>query len=328
MTSLEPAISAARNAAATAGLAFIALSLLGLYLWQRRKAHALRLRAKQELERAYDDLENQVQSRTEALREANVHLQHEVAERRKTEVALKNTFEELVHSGKMAALGKMAASVTHELNQPLAALQTLSDNAAVLLRRDRVHDAVENLMEISQLVARMGKITGELKSFARKSPPQSSVIDLRRVIHETVSLLRVRLEQERVVTRVDTPSRAIHGYADANRLEQVLVNLVNNAIDAMRPRERRILSIAVREVDGFAMLSVRDTGSGLTAAAIDRLFEPFFTTKAAGQGLGLGLPLSAEIVKEFGGTLSGRNTNDGAEFVIELPLAMEVEDRV
>ncbi len=318
MTSLGPAIDAARSAAATAAFAFIALSVFGLYLRQRRRAHALQRRAKVDLERAYDDLENQVASRTEALREANVHLQYEVNERRKTEVALKNTFEELVHSGKMAALGQMAASVTHELNQPLAALRTLSDNAVVLLRRDRSCDAIENLVEISQLVARMGKITGELKSFARKSPAQSCVIDLRGVVEETVSLLRVRLRQEKVATRLEMPSRAVRVFADANRLEQVLVNLINNAIDAMRPRERRVLTIALLDVDGRATVAVRDTGVGLSPAAARRLFEPFFTTKAAGQGLGLGLPLSAEIVKESGGTLSGRDTGDGAEFVIEL----------
>ncbi len=328
LTSLDPASSTARYAAATTGFASIAAFLSALYLRQRRRAHLQRQRAKLELERAYDDLESQVQSRTEALREANLHLQHEVGEREKTEVALKKTFEELVHSGKMAALGQMAASVTHELNQPLAALQTLSDNAAVLLRRNRVEDAVENLAEISQLVARMGRITGELKSFARKAPPRPTVIDLRRVVEDTISLLRARLRQERITIRTDLPGTPVRVLADANRLEQVLVNLINNAIDAMRPSTRRVLSLAIRDFAGSARISVRDTGVGLDAEAIDRLFEPFFTTKAAGQGLGLGLPISADIVREFGGTLSGGNTAGGAEFVIELPLTEELEEHV
>ena len=328
LTSLEGARAAARNVAATTGFAAIALFLCALYLRQRNRTHAQRRKAKLDLERAYDDLENQVQVRTEALRKANLYLQHEVKEREKTEVALKNTFEELVHSGKMAALGQMATSITHELNQPLAALQTLSDNAAVLLRRDRVNDAAENLAEISQLVARMGKITGELKRFARKAPPHPVVVDLRRVVDDTISLLRVRLYQEGVTTRRDLPDQPICSFADANRLEQVLVNLINNAIDAMRSTERRILSIAVRAVDGTARISVRDTGVGLDDEAISRLFEPFFTTKAAGQGLGLGLPISAEIVKDFGGTLKGHNTKEGAEFVLELPLTEEIETYV
>jgi two-component system, NtrC family, C4-dicarboxylate transport sensor histidine kinase DctB len=328
LTSLNPARAAARNAAATTGLGAIAVFLFGLYLKQRRRTHAHRLKAKLELERAYDDLERQVEARTEALREANLHLQHEVAERKKTEVALKKTFEELVHSGKMAALGQMATSITHELNQPLAALQTLSDNAAVLLRRARVDDAVENLAEISQLVSRMGKITGELKSFARKAPARPVVTDLRQVVQDTVSLLRARLQHEGVTTRTDYPDRPLAGLADANRLEQVLVNLVNNAIDAMRPSGRRVLSISIRRVDEIARIAVCDTGGGLNDNALDHLFEPFFTTKAAGQGLGLGLPISAEIVKEFGGVLKGHNTSDGAEFVIDLPIAEEMHEHV
>ncbi len=328
LTSLDPARSAARNAAATTGFGAIAFFLFGLYLRQRRRTQVSRSKAKLDLEQAYDDLERQVQSRTEALRHANMHLKHEIGEREKTEVALKKTFEELVHSGKMAALGQMATSITHELNQPLAALQTLSDNAAVLLRRGRVEEAVENLAEISQLVSRLGKITGQLKSFARKAPPLRVSTDLQTVVQDTISLLRVRLQQEGVTTRTSFPTEPLAGLADANRLEQVLVNLINNAIDAMRPASRRILSITVRSVDGFAWIVVRDSGIGLNDEALGRLFEPFFTTKAAGQGLGLGLPISAEIVREFGGILKGHNTRDGTEFVIELPIAQETHEHV
>ena len=319
LSSLGPARDAARNAAATTGFAAIAIFLAALYWRQRVRTVAADRKAKLDLERAYDDLENQVQLRTEALFEANRHLQHEVAERRKTETALKDTFEELVHSGKMAALGQMATSMTHELNQPLAALQTLSDNAAVLLRRERIADARENLDQISQLVARMGRITGQLKSFARKAPFKPGPIDVRTIVEDTVSLLRVRLEHQRVATRIDCCANSTLASGDANRLEQVLVNLINNAVDAMRFSPSRRLTISVLRAGDKVRISVRDSGAGLRDEVASRLFEPFFTTKAAGEGLGLGLLISAGIVKEFGGTLAGRDVLDGAEFVIELP---------
>ncbi|CAN5308787.1 sensor histidine kinase [soil metagenome] len=318
--------ASARNAAAAGCFGVLAALALLLYGLQRRRVAAQALASKAALERAYGDLENQVALRTQDLCEANDHLHQEVHERRKAEKALKGMLDELVQAGKMAALGQMATGITHELNQPLAALRTLSDNAAVLLQRGRVGDAQANLVEISQLVARMGKITAELKNFARKTPPRLVPVALACVIADSLSLLERRLRMEAVQVRLDLPEEPAFALCDANRLQQVLVNLVGNAIDAMGTSRRRMLTIAVMRVGGSVSIAVRDTGSGLSDESERRLFEPFFTTKAQGSGLGLGLAISADIVREFGGNLSGRNLAPaGAEFMVQLTAVEELE---
>ncbi|MDB5818597.1 MAG: dctB [Rhizobacter sp.] len=325
LSALGPVRAAAFNAAAATGLAALAMFALALYAVQRRKATLLRAKAKVDLERAYGDLENQVSLRTDDLRQANRQLLLEVGERTKAEAALKATFDELVQAGKMVALGQIAAGITHELNQPLAALRTLSDNARVLLDRGRDADARDNLSEISQLVARMGRITGELKGFARKAPARLEPVDLRQVIADSLSLLRSRLRQERIEVQLHIPEPAPFGIGDPNRLQQVLVNLLTNAIDAMADSQRRELTISLHrhgdadDADGGTVrLTVADSGGGLTADVQSHLFEPFFTTKPVGVGLGLGLPISVDIVKACGGSLEGRNTSSGAAFTIEL----------
>ncbi len=318
--------ASARNAAAAGCFGVLAALALLLYGLQRRRVAAQALTSKAALERAYGDLENQVTLRTQDLCEANDHLHQEVRERRKAEKALKDMLDELVQAGKMAALGQMATGITHELNQPLAALRTLSDNAAVLLQRGRVGDAQVNLVEISQLVARMGKITAELKNFARKTPPRLVPVALACVIADSLSLLERRLRMEVVHVRLDLPEEPAFALCDANRLQQVLVNLVGNAIDAMGTSRRRMLTIAVMRVGGSVSIAVRDSGSGLSDESERRLFEPFFTTKAQGSGLGLGLAISADIVREFGGSLSGRNLAPaGAEFMVQLTAVEELE---
>jgi two-component system C4-dicarboxylate transport sensor histidine kinase DctB len=325
LSELADVKASARNAAAAAcfaALAVVALLVLGL---QRRRVAVQAFSSKAALEQAYGDLENQVRLRTHDLSDANTHLHQEVFERRKTEQALKDTLEELVQAGKMAALGQMATGITHELNQPLAALRTLSDNASVLLNRGRVGEAQVNLQEISQLVARMGKITAELKNFARKTPPRMEPVSLDRVVADALSLLDRQLRIESVELRLDVPERTM-ALADANRLQQVLVNLIANAIDAMTTSTRKLLTIGVVRDGTSVSIAVRDTGAGMSSESERRLFEPFYTTKAQGSGLGLGLAISADIVRGFGGTLSGRNLAPaGAEFTVQLTAAQDIE---
>jgi two-component system C4-dicarboxylate transport sensor histidine kinase DctB len=318
LSDLAPVKAAARNAAAAAGFASLATVALLLYGLQRKRITQQRLASKAALERAYGDLENQVALRTEDLRTTNAHLQREIGERSKAEKALQDTLEELVQAGKMAALGQMATGITHELNQPLAALRTLSDNAKVLLQRGRTADARENLEYIGELVERMGHITGQLKSFARKTPARLQPVDLQRVVADAVFLMEQRLRAEGIDLRLRPAPEGTCALCDGNRLQQVLVNLIGNAIDAMAGAPRRRLTIRVTEADGRASISVRDTGAGIAPDAQARLFEPFFTTKAQGSGLGLGLAISAGIVKEFGGTLKAANCEPGAEFTVLL----------
>jgi two-component system C4-dicarboxylate transport sensor histidine kinase DctB len=227
----------------------------------------------------------------------------------------------------MAVLGQMSAGITHELNQPLAALRTLSDNARLLLANERTDDVQNNLTLISQLTERMGKITGQLKAFARKSPLQLGRVSVRRALGNVQALLEQRLRSERIDITQDLSTDDVEVWADTNRLEQLLVNLVVNALDAMKGASARRLDVVVREHAGRVSIAVRDTGPGIAADLLPRLFEPFVTTKEPGAGLGLGLTISSGIIREFGGSLVAANRpQGGAEFTIELASAMETSN--
>ena len=316
-----------RNTVAFTAIALAFVFLLFLYLHQRRRAIYASLAAKGALQRAHDELERKVTERTVDLVAANEQLSREVAERQRAEHVLREAQEGLVQAGKMAVLGQMAAGITHELNQPLAALRTLSDNARLLLAKARTEDVQNNLTLISQLTDRMAKITGQLKAFARKSVLQLGPVSVRRALANVQALLEQRLRTERVAIVEDWAESDVQVTADANRLDQVLVNLIVNALDAMHGSPVRHLEVSVREHAGRVTIAVSDTGPGVAADLLPKIFEPFVTTKEPGAGLGLGLAISAGIVREFGGTLVVANRpQGGAEFTIELAAATETHD--
>jgi two-component system, NtrC family, C4-dicarboxylate transport sensor histidine kinase DctB len=316
-----------RNTVAFTAVALAFVFLLFLYLHQRRRAIYASLAAKGALQRAHDELERKVAERTADLVAANEQLGREVAERQRAEHVLREAQDELVQAGKMAVLGQMAAGITHELNQPLAALRTLSDNARLLLAKARTDDVQNNLTLISQLTDRMAKITGQLKAFARKSALHLGPVSVRRALGNVQALLEQRLRTERVAIIEDWSEDDVEVRADGNRLEQVLVNLVVNALDAMQDTSVRRLEVSVRERAGRVSIAVRDTGAGIAPDLLPRIFEPFVTTKEPGAGLGLGLAISAGIIREFGGSLVAANRpQGGAEFTIELASAMETHD--
>lgn len=297
-----------------------------LFAGQRFKVQRERLAAREALEQAYGELETRVFVRTSALTRVNQALQREIDERQRAQEALRSTLEELVQAGKMAALGQMATGIAHELNQPLTALHTLSDNAVVLLDKQRLGEARGNLESISRLVRRMAAITGELKSFARKAPAQWQPGRCSEAIEGAVSLLRQRLERERIELRIsrlhDEPAVA----CDELRLQQVVLNLLINAADALHGAGAPRIDIGVEfdpptVVPRLAHLRVADNGPGIAPQLLERLFEPFFTTKPQGVGLGLGLSIAHRIVREAGGSIRARNRDGGgAEFEIDLPL--------
>ena len=296
-----------------------------LYLRQRRRALRQRQRSRTDLQRAYEHLETKVAERTASLQATTLHLSEEIAVRRQAEHKLRQTQDELVQAGKLAVLGQMSAGITHELNQPLTALRTMSDNAAVLLDRGRLDDARSNLATISQIVARMGTLTGQLKEFARKSATAPVPVAVAAAVTGALFLVERRVERERVNFRLSMRCQDAHALCDGNRLEQVLVNLFNNALDAMAESPLKQLTVCVDRIDGGRVqIVVSDTGPGIPEEVRQRLFEPFFTTKSQGQGLGLGLAISEQIVREFGGVLRAEPAEDGgARFVIELPMAQQ-----
>jgi two-component system C4-dicarboxylate transport sensor histidine kinase DctB len=326
LSDLAPARASARNVFLFACLAQALLVMLVLYTRQRRRLGRQRLRAREDLQRAYDNLETMVAERTSSLQQMTHNLSEENIVRRKAEQKLRQAQSELVQAAKMAVLGQMSAGITHELNQPLTALRTMADNARVLIERDRLDEAKTNLATISQLVARMGLITGQLRQFARKADASPRAVPVAAAITAALFLVERRVERERVNFRMSMRGQDVHALCDSNRLEQVLVNLFTNALDAMAGSETRELTVAVERTDDRVMIGVADSGPGIPEDIRAHLFEPFFTTKPQGQGLGLGLAISEQIVREFGGVLrveagAGGGVSGGAKFIIELPLA-------
>jgi len=322
LSDLAPARASARNVFLFALLVQALLVMLVLYARQRRRLGLQRLRAREDLQRAYDNLETMVAERTSSLQQMTHNLSEENIVRRKAEQKLRQAQSELVQAAKMAVLGQMSAGITHELNQPLTALRTMADNARVLIERDRLDEAKTNLATISQLVGRMGLITGQLRQFARKADASLRPVPVAAAITAALFLVERRVERERVNFRMSMRSQDVHALCDSNRLEQVLVNLFNNALDAMADSETRELTVGVERTDERVMIGVADTGPGIPEDIRAHLFEPFFTTKPQGQGLGLGLAISEQIVREFGGLLRVEaSASGGARFIIELPLA-------
>ncbi len=319
---LAPARATARNAALIAGLSAAVLLLALTAITQRQRSLRQKLASRAALQAAHDGLEAKVTERTAELQSANERLAGEVELRRAIEADLRATQNELVHAGKMAALGQMSAGIVHELNQPLAAMRTLSDNACVLLEHDRRDDVRGNLKRIAHLVDRVGRLTQQLKVFAHKTAAPPIPVSVATAVANAQFMLSARLRDTgvQVELRIDPP--ALMALADEARLEQVLVNLIGNAIDAMAAAPQRHLRIEARAVDGECLIRVADTGPGIRADILPRLFEPFATTKPAGAGLGLGLMISAHLLRESAGSLAAGNPPEGgARFDIRLPLA-------
>lgn len=320
LAELDQVEEAARSGAVGAVLAWALLMLALMYARQRRRRLDERQLAQQTLARAYEQLELKVDQRTADLLHANVRLQAEVAERERAEQTLRYAQAELVQSGKLAAIGQMAAGVTHELNQPLAALQTFSDNARVLLERGRIDDALDNLATISDLVTRLGYVTSQLKGFARRSDDARKPVSVRQAFAHTMLQIRTRPGAQRLQLHEQWPAEELVVLCSAIGLEQVLSNLIGNAMEAV-PAEKEVqLWLAVRRDGAQAHITVTDNGPGIPTAALERIFDPFYTTRD--EGLGLGLSISAGIVRAAGGSLAARNRSTaeggGAQFTITL----------
>ena len=306
--------------ATVAGIATALLCILAMMIYQRRRHLDDRQMARAALQKAYDELERKVAERTADLSAANQNLQDEIGERVRAERTLRAAQDELIQAGKLAVIGQLSAGIAHELNQPLTALRTLSGNATRYLDRGDSTTARSNLERIAQLVDRMGQITGQLKSFAHKSSGQARPVELGSVVAHAIALLEQRLRSARAQVSTSFPESTLYALCDPNRLEQVLINLLGNALDAMAGQSHPRVEISGAENGRVVSLEVRDHGPGLSAEALSRLFQPFFTTKEAGDGLGLGLAISAGIISDFGGTLKGANHADGgAVFTLEIP---------
>lgn len=252
------------------------------------------------------------------LRALNIALQREIAERKRVQETLAVAEQTLEQSSKLAALGEMSAAVSHELNQPLAAMKTYLAGARLLLRRNRPEEALSSFGRIDDLIERMGGITRQLKSYARKGQEAFSPVDMGDALASSLSMMEPQLRQRHVQITRAVPDAPVMVMGDRLRIEQVMVNLLRNAIDATK--SERQPRVEVMLVAGeTAILTVRDNGPGIED--LDALFEPFYTTKQPGDGVGLGLAISSGIVNDLGGRLTARNGQaGGAVFELQLPI--------
>lgn len=252
------------------------------------------------------------------LRALNVRLTREIAERERVQKELRVAEQTMQQSSKLAALGEMSAGVSHELNQPLAAMKTYLAGARLLLQRGRSEEALSSFQRIDDLIERMGSITRQLKSYARKGGEAVEPVDLRLVVSSALTLMEPQLRSGTIRVIRNLPRQKITVLADKIRLEQVVINLLRNAVDAVKDKKDARIEIGV-DSGAHAYLSVRDNGPGVSD--LEKLFEPFWTTKKPGEGTGLGLAISSTIVADFGGRLTAHNETDGgAVFWVELPL--------
>jgi two-component system C4-dicarboxylate transport sensor histidine kinase DctB len=293
----QPASEDVRNAGLAAAGIWLTLVFLGLFLYQRWRLARVRQRSREELERL-------VEERTRDLHTAQ---------------------DGLVQSTKLAALGQMSAALAHEINQPLTAQRMQLATLRLLLEHGRVDDAHKALSLLDQQLTRMAALTGHLKTFARKSPSGlRERLDLATVVDQALLLLDARIREERVSCVLDL-TRPAWVRGDAIRLEQVLINLMRNALDAMGDKPLKRLEIRIDATGEHWCLSVIDSGGGIAEEHLANVFDPFFTTKPVGDGLGLGLAVSFAIVHELGGRLSAENVNNGARFFFCLTQAPEAD---
>jgi two-component system C4-dicarboxylate transport sensor histidine kinase DctB len=293
--------------------AFLALEIMGFAILLAATFFVLS-------RRAYS--QNAVFRRESAeLRQLNLRLQREIAEREKAQKDLAIAEQTLAQSSKLAALGEMSASVSHELNQPLAAMKTYLAGARLLLQRKRPEEALSSFQRIDDLIERMGAITRQLKSYARKGGEAFEPVDVRACVSSALAMMEPQLRTRATKITRAMPRGPVMIMADRVRLEQVIINLLRNALDATRSRTDPQIDILLT-MGETAVLTVRDNGHGI--ADLDNLFEPFYTTKKPGEGVGLGLAISSGIVNDLGGRLTARNGDGGgAVFEIQLPLLSE-----
>ncbi|MBT9244097.1 sensor histidine kinase [Gemmobacter fulvus] len=252
------------------------------------------------------------------LRLLNARLQREIAEREKVQKNLEVAELTLAQSSKLAALGEMSAAVSHELNQPLAAMKTYLAGARLLLQRKRPEEALSSFQRIDDLIERMGAITRQLKSYARKGGEAFEPVDVRASVSTALSMMEPQLKARVVRITRALPRQPVMVMADRIRLEQVIINLLRNALDATKDTIKPQIDL-ILSAGETATLTVRDNGHGIID--LDNLFEPFYTTKKPGEGIGLGLAISSGIVTDLGGRLTARNAEGGgAVFEVQLPI--------
>lgn len=315
-----PVAAARLNAAAIASLVALLLGVIALVLLRRNEDALIRARS----DRATAlRLERVVRDRTRALSITNQSLSQEVDVRREAEELLRKTQKELVQTAKLAALGQMSTALSHEYNQPLAAIRTYADNALRFLDRGATSEVSGNLTRINGLVDRMAELSRTLLSFSRKPGATIGPVPLGTIVDEALLLARPRARAAGIASiDVGEAVSGLHVVGGRIRLGQVVVNLVNNAIDALSGQVNAWIEIDARREADRVVITVKDNGPGIESEQLPKVFEPFFTTKGVGDGIGIGLSIADNIIRDFGGTIMVTNRPEGgACFTINLQAA-------
>ncbi|PZU86064.1 MAG: two-component sensor histidine kinase [Shinella sp.] len=295
-------------------LPLVGLGALLLFRWQRTRQREAAERA------ARDELEHKVKERTGELSLARDRLETEIEEHHATETRLQKVQQELVQANRLAILGQVAAGVAHEINQPVATIRAYADNASTFLSRGQNEPAVENLAFIAKLTERIGTITDELKTFARKGRAAAEPVGLKTVIDGALLLLRSRFSGRLDMLRVADIPTDIRVLGSRVRLEQVLINLFQNALEAIAGKADGHIVVRLGESDeGEATIVVSDNGPGIPPEILKGLFTPFNTSKEG--GLGLGLVITKDIVGDYGGRIAVDSGPNGTTFTVTLKRA-------
>lgn len=310
---LEPAMRSANANARLVSLgALVVIAGALLLLWRARERRLLQVAAQRALE-------GQVVERTAELREANQRLVAESTERARADKRYRAAREELAQANRLGSLGQITAGVAHEINQPVAAIRSFAENAQGFLAKGEEPRVESNLARIVELTQRIGTITAELRNFARRRTPETGPVDVDAVIESTLLLIGDRVRGQGV-TLERTGAANLHVIADRVRLEQILINLIQNGLDALAGRTGAVIRIATARDGDRVGIDVLDNGPGIAAELAGELFMPFVTGRE--EGLGLGLPIARNIARDFGGELSlVESSLGGAGFRLVLPAA-------
>lgn len=280
------------------------------------------IEARRELAAINEKLEHRVDERTIELRESNAQLREIIEKHQRTETTLKQTQSELIQAGKLAMLGEMSAGINHELNQPLAAMQIYIENIQTLTQRGDLNAVSNGATELLKLNKMLAKIAGQYKIFSRKATGKIGPVCLAQIVSESIAILDNKLAKAAIEFEVDDIDPKLQVMADPIPLEQTIINLLNNAIQAVSARPSPCVRLSISFTVDRVRIDVSDNGPGIEEQELKRLFEPFFTTK--GTGLGLGLTISKRIVESYDGTIVASNRPEGgASFCVTLPRHFE-----